>query len=64
MTLAEIYTQKGIQLGLEQGRQQGIQQYLQQVAQKMLAGGYDDALIIELTGIDVTSLKDLKKEEY
>ena len=51
-----------IQFALKTGKQQGIQQERRETARKMLADGFDPAMIMKYTGLSAEEVAALTKE--
>ena len=54
-----IGTEKGIAIGTEKGIQQGAQAKVLEVARKMKAGGLEEEMISEMTGLPVVEIRKL-----
>ena len=54
-----IGTEKGIAIGTEKGIQQGAQAKALEVARKMKAGGLEEEMISEMTGLPVVEIRKL-----
>ena len=61
MTIAEALIQKGKIEGLKEGEEKGIEKGKIEDAKKMLAEGFDVALITKITGLTVEEIEKLSK---
>lgn len=52
----------GIRKGMQEGMQEGMQKGMKEVALKMLADGFNDKKIMELTNLSREEIGDLKKQ--
>lgn len=59
---AKLREEEALQKGLEQGLEQGIQKEKIETAQKMIAKGYADAIISELTNLSAEQIQQLRNE--
>ena len=53
---------EGIAEGIEKGMKQGMEQRSLEIARKMLAKGMDAASVMEITGLSVEQMQQLKAE--
>ena len=54
--------EKGMKQGMEKGMKQGLEQRSLEIARKMLAKGMDAASVMEITGLSVEQMQQLKPE--
>ena len=54
--------EKGMKQGMEKGMKQGLEQRSLEIARKMLAKGMDAASVMEITGLSVEQMQQLKAE--
>ena len=54
--------EKGMKQGMEKGMKQGMEQRSLEIARKMLAKGMDAASVMEITGLSVEQMQQLKPE--
>ena len=53
---------QGMEKGMKQGMKQGLEQRSLEIARKMLAKGMDAASVMEITGLSVEQMQQLKPE--
>ena len=54
--------EKGMKQGMEKGMKQGLEQRSLEIARKMLAKGMDAASVMEITGLSVEQMQQLKAD--